>query len=130
MTFFYGTLIISALSLTLSLVVLFDKANPKTRRVGVVDRLQQEATGLIALVLIASIQWAAAYVAFIRHPNLELPNSYPLFKIITSYYGFFTFGCLGLASRHYRTEGAKLSGASFLQHVVNQAKRIGRRLDG
>ena len=97
------------LCLCLAFFLVVDSANPQTRRAAVMDRLEQESHGLSAYIVLASLQWVAAYAAFNHFPDSELPDCYPFYKIVSSFSGLVALGCLGLASKYYRTQGAKLS---------------------
>ena len=92
------------ISLLLCLIIMFNLSTPKTRKIGVVDKLEAQGQSLTVLVFLSCVNWAFAYQAYIRYPDVEKPHFYPIFKIINSWFGFFIFAFMGLFSSHYRTQ--------------------------
>ena len=87
----------------LCFVIMFNLSTPKTRKIGVVDKLEAQGQSLTVLVFLSSINWMFAYLAYMRYPDVEKPHFYPIFKVINSWFGLIIFGFMGLFSSHYRT---------------------------
>ncbi len=90
------------MSTLLCLIVLFNLATPQTRRDGVIDHLASMAQGLCIVVFIHSATWGFSYPAFVRFPDLELKNFYPIFLILNSFMGMFLFAFMGLGCKRFR----------------------------
>lgn len=102
MIFFYGMLPGIFISTLLCFVVIFNLATPQTRRDGVIDRLSSMAQGLVIVVFIHSATWGFSYPAFIRFPDIELSNFYPIFTVLNAFIGVFLFAFMGLGDRRFR----------------------------
>ena len=86
------------------MIIMFNLSTPQTRKIGVVDKLESQGQSLMVLVFLSCVNWAFAYQSYMRYPDVENPNFYPIFKIINAWFGLFIFAFMGLFSPHYRTE--------------------------
>ena len=102
MIFFYGMLPGIFVSTLLCFVVIFNLATPQTRRDGVIDRLSSMAQGLVIVVFIHSATWGFSYPAFVRFPDIELSNFYPIFTVLNAFTGVFLFAFMGLGDPRFR----------------------------
>ena len=83
---------------------MFNLSTPQTRKIGVVDKLEAQGQSLTVLVFLSCVDWAFAYNAYMRYPDVEKAHFYPIFKVINSWFGLFIFAFMGLFSSHYRKE--------------------------
>ena len=83
---------------------MFNLSTPQTRKIGVVDKLEAQGQSLTVLVFLSCVNWAFAYNAYMRYPDVEKAHFYPIFKVINSWFGLFIFAFMGLFSSHYRKE--------------------------
>ena len=97
------TIFFLQVSILLCFIIMFNLSTPKTRKIGVVDKLEAQGQSLTVLVFLSSINWMFAYLAYMRYPDVEKPHFYPIFKVINSWFGLIIFGFMGLFSSHYRT---------------------------
>jgi hypothetical protein len=54
------------------------------------------------MVSIFCMTWGFAYPAYIRDPNVESPDFYPIFTVLNSWTGVFVFCLLGVVSKPFR----------------------------
>ncbi len=75
---------------------------PRTRREGILDQLASQSNGGVIAGLLFSIIWLFAYPTFVRFPDAELPDFWPIFILLHSWYGVAVFAFLGIASNRFR----------------------------
>ena len=54
------------------------------------------------MVFIHSATWGFSYPAFIRFPDIELSDFYPIFTVLNSFTGVFLFAFMGLGDPRFR----------------------------
>lgn len=92
----------SQISMVLNSIVVCNMTAPRTRRDGVIDHLAPICTGLVITAFVFSFIWLFAYPTFMRFPDLENPDFYPIFIILQSWFGVVIFAFLALGSPHFR----------------------------
>lgn len=90
------------LSVILCLIVLLNAATPRTRKDSVVEHLAPQGQGLAVIVFLFGITWGFGYQSFIRQPDVEMPDFYPIFCILFSWMGVFFLCFLGFSSKRFR----------------------------
>ena len=83
-------------------MIVINLTTPKTRRESIIDQLTSQGQGLAIAVFIFTLTWSFAYPTYIRFPDLELPDFYPIFMLLNSWYGVVIFVFLGIVSGKYR----------------------------
>ena len=78
--FFYGMLAAAGLSVILCFVIIFNISTPQTRKDSVVEQLSSQGTGLTIMVMIFGMTWGFAFPAYIRFPDKETPDFFPIFQ--------------------------------------------------
>ena len=114
----------SVVSLFLCLIIMFNLSTPQTRKIGVVDKLESQGQSLTVLVFLSCVNWGFAYPTYMRYPDIENPNFYPIFKILNAFFGLLIFAFMGLFSPHFRKEVSAGSGSqiAFLKYMVSEDK--------
>ena len=100
--FFIGMLASGWLSFILSAILGINLSTPQTRRESKIDALAPQVHGLFGITFIFSITWTFGYFAYIRDPDAEILNFYPIFHLINSWIGVFIFCFLGVISQKFR----------------------------
>ncbi len=90
------------ISFLLCLVIVFNISLPQTRKDSIVEQLSSQGTGLFIMVFIFFMTWGFAYPAYIRDPNSENPDFFPIFTLLNSWTGVFVFCLLGIVSKPFR----------------------------
>ena len=73
--------LIIQLSLLAIVIVTCNLATPAIRKSSILEELSSVSAGLIAMVLFYCITWAFGPLAFIRFPDLAIPDFYPVFQV-------------------------------------------------
>lgn len=100
--FFYHILIMVSVAFVLCLIVIVNLTTPQTRRESIIDQLASQGRGMVITVFIWTITWYFGYPTYIRYPDHELPDFYPIFIILFSWFGVVMFIFLGLTSARFR----------------------------
>lgn len=90
------------ISCLLCFIIILNVTSPQTRKDSIIDQLANQSTGLAMFVFYFTMTWGFAYPAYIRQPDLENANFYPIFAILNSWSGIFIFCFLGLSSQRFR----------------------------
>ena len=80
LVFFYAMLAAAGLSVILCFVIIFNISTPQTRKDSVVEQLSSQGTGLTIMVMIFGMTWGFAFPAYIRFPDKETPDFFPIFQ--------------------------------------------------
>ena len=90
LVFFYAMLAAAGLSVILCFVIIFNISTPQTRKDSVVEQLSSQGTGLTIMVMIFGMTWGFAFPAYIRFPDKETPDFFPIFQgTIICFYSLF-----------------------------------------
>ncbi len=100
--FFFSICICSGLCLLLSLIVVINMTTPKLRREYLVDQFTPIGHGMTLTATIFAMIWGFAYPAFMRHPDIEILNFYPIFVVLNSWFGVIFVFALILGSKRFR----------------------------
>jgi len=100
--FFLPLLVGAGLSLLAIVIVTCNLATPAIRKSSILEELSSVSAGLIAMVLFYCITWAFGPLAFIRFPDLAIPDFYPVFQVLNSWLGVFVVVLLGFCSTRFR----------------------------
>ncbi|CAM6054616.1 unnamed protein product [Sphagnum tenellum] len=84
------------------MVILLNAATPQTRKESVVEQLATQAQGLAIFIFIYGAVWAFGVPAWMRYPDKEMQDFYPIFAVLNSTSGAFLFCFLGLSSGKFR----------------------------
>ena len=103
---------------------MFNLSTPQTRKIGVVDKLESQGQSLTVLVFLSCVNWGFAFPSYMRYPDVENPNFYPIFKIINAWFGLFIFAFMGLFSPHYRNE--VLAGSGNVSLIFRHDSGLGK----
>ena len=79
--FFLPLLTGAGLALLAVLVVLCNLATPAIRKSSVLEELSSLSSGLVVVTLLFCLTWSLAPLAYIRLPDLALPDFYPVFQV-------------------------------------------------
>ena len=63
------------------MIVTCNLATPAIRKSSILEELSSVSAGLIAMVLFYCITWAFGPLAYIRFPDLAIPDFYPVFQV-------------------------------------------------
>ena len=74
----------------------------KTRRESAIDQLTAQGQGLSITVFIFAMIWGFAYPTYVRFPDAENPDFFPIFMLLNSWFGVVIFTFLGVASKKFR----------------------------
>jgi hypothetical protein len=66
-------------------------ATPKLRKEKLVDQFSPQARATIFVVFIFAMIWSFGYPAYMRYPDIDIDNFYPIFQVLNSWYGFIYF---------------------------------------
>ena len=80
LSFFYAMLSAAGVSVILCFVIIFNISTPQTRKDSVVEQLSSQGTGLTIMVMTFSMTWGFAFPAYIRFPDKETPDFFPIFQ--------------------------------------------------
>ena len=86
----------------LCLVVVFNVSYPQTRKDSIVEQLASQGKGLAIMMFLYCVTWGFGYPAYIRYPDVEMRDYYPIFAIMNSCCGIFVFAFLGMSSGAFR----------------------------
>ena len=86
----------------LCMVIVFNLATPQTRKDSVVEQLASQGQGLVIVVFLFACTWGFAFPAFMRFPDIETADFYPIFALLNSWLGVFLFCFMGLGSKKFR----------------------------
>ena len=126
MIFFYGQLVTAGLAVLLCSVIMFNISVPKTRKDSVVEQLTSQSTGLTIMVMIYGMTWGFAFPAYIRFPDKETPDFFPIFQVLNAWSGVFVMLFLGMSSSRFRAGifgTGSLSGSPLFKYMVNSKRR-------
>ena len=102
MPFFYLTYLALWSGLAFSVVVLLNGSTPQTRKEDVVEDLQVQGQGLAITNFFFVMVWLFAYPAYIKFPDREMRDFYPVFTLFNAWMGLIIFVFLGLSSKRFR----------------------------
>lgn len=88
--------------MVLSFVVTCNMTVPQTRRDNLIEQLSSQGNGLNIAAVIFAMAWGFGYGSLLRFPDAELPDFYPIFMLLTSWFGVFIFTFLGMMSKKFR----------------------------
>merc|ERR1712112_556516 len=88
--------------LLLSVIVIFNSSTPQTRKEDVVEDLQVQGQGLAITNFLFVMVWVFAYPAYIKFPDREMRDFYPVFTLFNAWMGLVIFVFLGLSSKRFR----------------------------
>lgn len=100
--FFVPLLLGAGLSFLAMIIVICNLATPAIRKSSILEELSSISSGLIAMVFFYCITWALGPLAYIRFPDLAIPDFFPVFQVLNSWLGVFVFVLLGLCSTRFR----------------------------
>ena len=63
------------------IIVVCNLATPAIRKSSILEELSSISSGLIAMVLFYCITWSFAPLAYIRFPDLAIPDFFPVFQV-------------------------------------------------
>ena len=73
------------------------------RKESIVEEMGSVAKGMLMFVILFSLTWAMAPLAYIRMYDWEIPDFYPAFQVLNSFSGLFFFIFIGVMSNRFRT---------------------------
>merc|ERR1712223_574765 len=126
MIFFYGQLVTAGLAVLLCSVIMFNISVPKTRKDSVVEQLTSQSTGLTIMVMIYGMTWGFAFPAYIRFPDKETPDFFPIFQVLNAWSGVFVMFFLGMSSSRFRAGllgNGSLTGSPLFKYMASSKKR-------
>jgi len=100
---FLGPLLIGvAAAFILMAIVLCNLATPAIRKSSILEEVGSVCNGMVCMVIYSTLTWTFAPLAYIRFPDLALPDFYPAFQVLNSCQGILIFVLLGLLSTRFR----------------------------
>ena len=126
MVFFYGIFAAAGLAVLLCFVIIFNISTPQTRKDSVVEQLSSQSTGLTIMVMIYAMTWGFAFPAYIRFPDKETPDFFPIFQVLNAWTGVFIMIFLGMSSSRFRAGifgNGSLSGSPLFKYMVSSKQR-------
>jgi len=93
----------AGISLVLMFIVLCNLPNSAVRKTSIIEELSSVAGGLLLTVFLFATTWAFGVLAYIKTPDIALPDFYPVFQVLNSWSGVTTFLFLGVSSTRFRT---------------------------
>eukprot|EP00090_Calanus_glacialis_P035198 TRINITY_DN60141_c0_g1_i1.p1 TRINITY_DN60141_c0_g1~~TRINITY_DN60141_c0_g1_i1.p1 ORF type:complete len:923 (-),score=185.92 TRINITY_DN60141_c0_g1_i1:73-2841(-) len=100
--FFLPLLVGAGLSFMAMVIVTCNLATPAIRKSSILEELSSISSGLIAMVVFYCITWAFGPLAYIRFPDLAIPDFFPVFQVMNSWLGVFVVILLGFCSTRFR----------------------------
>ena len=91
-----------------------------------VEQLTSQSTGLTIMVMIYGMTWGFAFPAYIRFPDKETPDFFPIFQVLNAWSGVFVMLFLGMSSSRFRAGifgTGSLSGSPLFKYMVNSKRR-------
>ncbi len=107
-------------------MIVFNMATPQTRKDSVVEQLSSQGTGLTIMVIIFAMTWGFAYPAYIRNPDEETADFYPIFQVLNAWTGVFVMVFLGFSSSSFRAGlfgDGSLQGSPLYKYMVSSKRR-------
>ena len=124
--FFYQMLGAASISVVLCFVIIFNISTPQTRKDSVVEQLSSQGTGLTIMVMIFAMTWSFAFPAYLRFPDRETPDFFPIFQVLNAWSGVFVMIFLGMSSSRFRAGllgRGNLSGSPLFKYMANSSKK-------
>lgn len=126
LVFFYAMLAAAGLSVILCFVIIFNISTPQTRKDSVVEQLSSQGTGLTIMVMIFGMTWGFAFPAYIRFPDKETPDFFPIFQVLNAWSGVFVMIFLGMSSSRFRAGlfgNGSVGGSPLFKYMADSKKR-------
>jgi len=125
LSFFYAILTAAGLSVILCFVIIFNISTPQTRKDSVVEQLSSQGTGLTIMVMIFGMTWGFAFPAYVRFPDKETPDFFPIFQVLNAWSGVFVVLFLGMSSSRFRAVlfgGGNMGGSALFKYMASGDK--------
>jgi hypothetical protein len=84
------------------MVIVLNITAPRTRREGAIDQLTSQGRGLSISIFMHSLTWMFAFPTFIRFPNSDVLDFWPIYILLNAWMGVVLFVFLGPVSRNFR----------------------------
>ena len=91
-----------------------------------VEQLSTQGTGLTVMVMIFAMTWGFAFPAYIRFPDKETPDFFPIFQVFNAWSGVFVMAFLGMSSSRFRAGllgNGSLKGSPLFKYMVSSKRR-------
>ena len=114
------------LAVLLCAIITFNISTPQTRKDSVVEQLSSQSTGLTIMVMIYAMTWGFAFPAYIRFPDKETPDFFPIFQVLNAWLGVFVMIFLGMSSSRFRAGifgSGSLTGSPLFKYMVSSQNR-------
>jgi len=123
--FFAPVLAAASFAFLLMLIVLCNLATPAIRKSSILEEVGSVSNGMVGIVVYFTLTWAFAPLAYIRFPDLALPDFYPCFQVLNSCMGVIIFVLLGLASTRFRAvlAGTVMNRKSMIMETTVNGKK-------
>ena len=89
-------------ALLTSFVIVCNISAPRTRRESVIDQLTSLGSGLAIFVFIHALTWCFAAPTYLRYPDSEVPDFWPIYALLLSWMGLSVLVFLGVGSKNFR----------------------------
>ena len=68
------------------IIVICNLSTPAIRKSSLLEELGSISSGLIGLVIFYCFTWSFGPLAYIRFPQLEIPNFFPIFQVMVNWH--------------------------------------------